>query len=74
MSRAEQRHALHQESRRSGKHYSLWQVFRWPLLIGVASAIGLVSALVADGVWDALSWALLALPLVVGVWYAVRRS
>lgn len=74
MSRAEQRHALHQDSRRSGKHYSLWQVFRWPLLIGVASAIGLVSALVADGVWDALSWALLALPLVVGVWYTVRRS
>lgn len=74
MSRAEQRHALHQESRRSGKHYSLWQVFRWPLLIGVASAIGLVSALVADGVWDALSWALLALPLVVGIWYSVRRS
>ena len=73
MSRAEQRHALHQESRRSGKHYSLWQVFRWPLLIGVASAIGLVSALVADGVWDALSWALLALPLV-GIWYSVRRS
>ncbi|HIV69877.1 MAG TPA: hypothetical protein H9903_02980 [Candidatus Aquabacterium excrementipullorum] len=65
---------MHQESRRSGKHYSLWQVFRWPLLIGVASAIGLVSALVADGVWDALSWALLALPLVVGIWYSVRRS
>jgi hypothetical protein len=74
MSRAEQRHALHQQGRRSGKHHSLWHVFRWPLLIGVASTIGLVSALVADGVWDALSWALLALPMVVGAWYAVRRA
>ena len=74
MSRAEQRHALHQESRRSGKHYSLWQVFRWPLLLGVVTVIGLVSALLADGVWDALSWALLALPLVVGLWFSVRRA
>lgn len=74
MSRAEQRHALHQESRRSGKHYNLWQVFRWPLLLGVVTVIGLVSALLADGVWDALSWALLALPLVVGLWFSVRRA
>lgn len=74
MSRAQQRHALHQDTRRSGKHYSLWQVFRWPLLIGVASAIGLVSALLADGVWDALSWALLSLPLLVSLWYLLRKA
>jgi hypothetical protein len=74
MSRAEQRHALHQETRRSGKHYSLWQVFRWPLLIGVASAAGLVSALLADGVWDAVSWALLSLPLLVALWFIGRRG
>lgn len=74
MSRAEQRHALHQETRRSGKHYSLWQVFRWPLLIGVASAAGLVSALLADGVWDAVSWALLSLPLLVALWFIGRKG
>lgn len=73
MSRAEQRHALHQESRRSGKHYSLWQVFRWPLLLGVATVIGLVSALVADGWGDALSWVLLSLPMAVSLWYIYRK-
>lgn len=74
MSRAEQRHALHQETRRSGKHYSLWQVFRWPLLIGVASGAGLVSALLADGVWDAVSWVLLLLPLLVALWFIGRKG
>lgn len=45
-------------------NHSLWMVFRWPLLIAVLSIIGLVSALVGDGVWDALSWASLGLPAV----------
>lgn len=74
MSRADQRHALHQSTRRGGKHFGLWQVFRWPLLIGVASSAGLVSALLADGVWDAVSWALLSLPLLVGLWHACRKA
>jgi hypothetical protein len=74
MSRADQRHALHQASRRSGKHHSLWQVFRWPLLIGVASGAGLVSALLADGVWDGASWALLSLPLLVALWFIGRKG
>lgn len=42
------------------KEINIW---RWPLLLGVASAIGLVSALIGDGAYDVLSWCLLALPL-----------
>lgn len=41
----------------------LWLIFRWPLAIGVASAAGLLAALVGDGAWDALSWALLTWPV-----------
>lgn len=41
---------------------SLWMIFRWPLLIAVISLVGLVSALVGDGGWDALSWAALGIP------------
>ena len=34
----------------------LWKIFRIPLLLAVVSAIGLVSALVADGLGDQISW------------------
>ena len=40
-------------------------IFRWPLLLGSLTAIGLASALFGDGGWDALSWAVLAVPLAV---------
>jgi len=43
-------------------------IFRVPLLLGVASCVGLVSALVGDGVFDALSWLMLAAPLAVVAW------
>ncbi|MED5606265.1 hypothetical protein VV867_01000 [Pseudomonas sp. JH-2] len=44
---------------------NLWMVFRWPLALAVLSLVGLVSALVGDGPWDALSWFALGVPLVV---------
>ncbi len=46
---------------------SNWRVFAWPIAIGSASLVGLVSALVGDGAYDALSWLLLggAVALVV---------
>ena len=36
-----------------------------PAAFGSASAVGLLSALVADGAWDALSWVALAAPVGV---------
>jgi len=36
-----------------------------PAVLAVASAIGLLSALLGDGVFDAVSWVALALPLAV---------
>ncbi|MEL7939111.1 MULTISPECIES: hypothetical protein [Pseudomonas] len=44
---------------------NLWMVFRWPLALAVLSLVGLVSALVGDGPWDALSWFALGIPLLV---------
>lgn len=44
---------------------NLWRVFRWPLALTVLSLVGLISALVGDGPWDALSWFALGVPLVV---------
>lgn len=42
-------------------------IFRWPIWIGVATLVGLASALVGDGWYDALSWMLLGgLVVLVG--------
>jgi hypothetical protein len=48
-------------------------IFRWPLLIAVLTAIGLLSALVGDDGWDALSWALLAVPVGLGGYFSLAR-
>jgi hypothetical protein len=48
-------------------------IFRWPLWLGVLTAIGLASALFDDGSWDALSWTVLAVPLAVLAWKASRQ-
>jgi hypothetical protein len=49
-------------------------VWRWPLWIGIASLVGLVSALLGDGIWDLLSWVTLALPVLIAglAWRRVR--
>lgn len=49
-------------------------VWTWPLLVGVGSSAGLVAALVGDGVWDALSWLLLGVPVAISVWAWRRRA
>ncbi|HWU84511.1 MAG TPA: hypothetical protein VN028_04170 [Rhodocyclaceae bacterium] len=46
---------------------SLGQVFRWPLVLGLLTCVGLISALVADGIWDGLSWLLLLVPVAIGI-------
>jgi len=40
-------------------HRSAIRIFTWPLVIALASLIGLVSALVGDGLFDIVSWILL---------------
>lgn len=67
--------AVPSKAARSGN--SLWQIFRWPLVLGVLSLFGLLAALVGDGLWDLLGWGALVPALVLsalGVVKALRRS
>lgn len=49
--------------------------FGAPIAIAAASLVGLVSALLGDGLRDWISWAGLAVPVVVIVWaLKARRS
>ena len=54
-------------------HRSLNQIFAGPLVIAIVSTVGLISALVGDGWWDAVSWVALGLPVLLYVLYIWRR-
>ncbi len=49
-------------------------IWAMPILLGVLTVVGLLVALVGDGVWDLVSVAALAVPVLVGAWYAFRPS
>lgn len=53
-----------------------WRIFRWPALIGVASIVGLISALVGDGWYDVLSWVLLGgcVAVMIAAWHGARAG
>ena len=53
-------------SRSAGR--SLRQIFLWPMVLGTMTVVGLISALVADGIWDLLSWLMLLVPVALGIW------
>jgi hypothetical protein len=48
-----------------GRRQPVRDIFRWPVVIGVLSTVGLLSALLGDGIWDGLSWVVLAIPVVL---------
>ena len=48
---------------------SLWRVFAAPTAIALASSIGLVSALVGDGLMDVMAWLGLGIPVGVSAWF-----
>jgi hypothetical protein len=47
------------------------RVWRAPIVLAAASAIGLTSALLADGAGDVLAWLTLGAPVVVVGWCAL---
>ncbi|AMZ73968.1 MULTISPECIES: hypothetical protein [Pseudomonas] len=53
---------------------SFWKVFGIPVVIGVLSAAGLFSALLGDGMWDAVAWVGLGVPTVLGTWGLLKRG
>ena len=50
------------------------QIWAMPILLAILTAIGLVAALLGDGVWDLVSAVTLGAPVAVGAWYGLRRS
>jgi hypothetical protein len=54
-------------------HRTLRQIFALPIMIGILSIVGLLAALVGDGWWDGLSWASLSLPVLLYLFFMIRR-
>jgi len=50
------------------------QIWGAPIALGVATVVGLVAALLADGAGDAASWGALGVPVVVAIWFAMRPA
>jgi hypothetical protein len=53
-----------------GRFIAVWGI---PLLLGVLTTLGLVSALLGDGIWDTVSALALGVPVLAGAWFALRR-
>ena len=43
-----------------------------PILLGLLTMVGLVSALLGDGIWDLVSAFALGAPVLAGAWYSLR--
>lgn len=56
-------------TRQSARH-SLW---RWPLVLGLLTASGLLSGLVSDGWGDVWAWVGLGVPVAVMLWFGLGR-
>lgn len=55
----------------NGRFMAVWGM---PILLGILTTIGLTSALLGDGVWDAVSALTLGAPVAVGAWFSLRRK
>ena len=58
--------------RHNPRDLTLWAIFRAPLALFAFSLIGLVGALLQDGVWDWVFATLLASPILATGWAVVR--
>ncbi|GAA4310037.1 hypothetical protein [Compostibacter hankyongensis] len=58
-------------NRSQNSFLKLWGI---PLLLAALTLLGLLSALLGDGLWDALSWTALAIPVLVLCRYVFGRQ
>lgn len=49
------------------------RVWAAPITLSLVTTVGLIAALLADGIGDAVSWAALAIPMAVCCWYALKK-
>ncbi|HET7335503.1 MAG TPA: hypothetical protein VFI93_10325 [Rhizomicrobium sp.] len=59
---------------RTAHTLSAMSIFRWPLILGGATLVGLGAALLGDGVWDGLSVVLLGLPVALALWLMTQPA
>lgn len=45
-----------------------------PILLVILTSVGLISALLGDGVWDHVSAIALGIPVLLCVWFGLRRK
>lgn len=50
------------------------RIWTAPIVLGVLTAVGLVSALLSDSAGDVLAWLTLGTPVAVVFWYLPRRQ
>jgi hypothetical protein len=51
-----------------------WRLWGWPIVLGLMTGVGLISALFSDGgLGDALAWATLGIPTALCFWYGWGR-
>ncbi|KAA0989068.1 hypothetical protein [Dyadobacter aurulentus] len=53
---------------------TFWKVWGIPVIIGILSGIGLLSALTGDGFFDILSWLTLGIPVFITIWYLIKAK
>lgn len=60
----------------SPRRQTLGQIFAIPLVLGALSCVGLMSALIGDGIWDGVSWLTLGIPILLCAYFLLkpRRS
>ena len=54
------------------RNSDFWRIYRTPAALAAISSIGLVAALVGDGLLDMIGWGLLVTPLVVAAGYLFK--
>lgn len=59
------------DRRQRQKHRGVAKIFAIPALIGIFAGVGLTSALIGDGLWDAVSWLFLGVPIGVLTYLSV---
>jgi hypothetical protein len=61
-------------ARKSRSSVNGWTVYGRPLLIGVLSIAGLLSALLSEGPGRYFSWLAVGTPVALAAWFFVRRK
>lgn len=54
--------------------FSFGRIYGAPLALAVLNGIGLISALLADGFWDGVSWVALSATVAVIVRFVLRKE